>query len=101
MAIHAAANIALAVNSFRERGYAALGGLILNRRDVRNEMEKVQELASDIESKIVGVLSRSETVQQAEELGKTVVEAFPESEMAGEYRRLAEDLLAECGADHA
>jgi nitrogenase iron protein NifH len=101
MAIHAAANIALAVNNFRERGYAALGGLILNRRDVRNEMEKVQELASDIESKIVGVLSRSETVQQAEELGKTVVEAFPESEMAGEYRRLAEDLLAECGADHA
>ena len=41
------------------------------------------------------------TVQQAEELGKTVVEAFPESEMAREYRRLAEDLLAECGADHA
>ena len=40
-------------------------------------------------------------IQQAEELGKTVVEAFPESEMAGEYRRLAEDLLAECGADHA
>jgi nitrogenase iron protein NifH len=36
MAIHAAANIALAVNNFRERGYAALGGLILNRRDVRN-----------------------------------------------------------------
>ena len=101
MAIHAAANIALAVNNFRERGYAALGGLILTRRDVRNEMEKVQELASDIESKIVGVLSRSETVQQAEEIGKTVVEAFPESEMAGEYRRLAEDLLAECGADHA
>ena len=101
MAIHAAANIAVAVNNFRERGYAGLGGLILNRRDVPNELEKVRELASDIESKIVGTLSRSNTVQLAEELGKTVIEAFPQSEMAGEYRSLAESLLAECGVRDA
>ena len=31
MAIYAAANIAMAVENFRERGYASLGGLILNR----------------------------------------------------------------------
>lgn len=101
MAIHAAANIAVAVNNFRERGYAGLGGLILNRRDVPNELAKVEELASDIESKIVGTLSRSNTVQLAEELGKTVIEAFPQSEMAGEYRALAESLLAECGVRDA
>ena len=97
----AAANIAVAVNNFRERGYAGLGGLILNRRDVPNELNKVEELASDIESRIVGTLSRSETVQAAEELGKTVIEAFPESEMAGEYRALAESLLKECGVPNA
>ena len=34
MAIHAAANIAMAVENFKNRGYAGLGGLILNRRDV-------------------------------------------------------------------
>lgn len=101
MAIHAAANIAVAVNNFRERGYAGLGGLILNRRDVPNELSKVEELASDIESKIVGTLSRSETVQKAEELNKTVIEAFPESEMAGEYRALADRLIAECGVQNA
>ena len=37
MAIHAAANIAMAIENFRDRGYAELGGLILNRRDVKNE----------------------------------------------------------------
>ena len=97
MAIHAAANIAMAVESFKGRGYARLGGVILNRRNVKNEEEKVQELAEDIGSSVIAALSRSETVQQAEELGKTVIEAFPDSAMAGEYRALARKLLEACG----
>lgn len=97
MAIHAAANIAMAVENFRDRGYAELGGLILNRRNVKNEMEKVEELAGDINSTITGTLSRSQTVQDAEALCKTVIEAFPESEMAREYRKLAEEIMRACG----
>lgn len=97
MAIHAAANIAMAVENFRDRGYAELGGLILNRRNVKNEMEKVEELAGDINSTITGTLSRSQTVQDAEALCQTVIEAFPESEMAREYRKLAEDIMRACG----
>ncbi|MBE6949991.1 MAG: nitrogenase iron protein [Ruminococcaceae bacterium] len=99
MAIHAAANIAMAVENFKGRGYAQLGGLILNRRNVKNEDAKVQELADDIHSSVIATLSRSDTVQEAEELGKTVIEAFPESEMAGEYRRLAKTLLVVCGVE--
>ncbi len=97
MAIHAAANIAMAVENFKGRGYAALGGIILNRRNVKNEEEKVRELAEDIHSEIIACLSRSDTVQEAEDLGKTVVEAFPDSPMAGEYRALAKKLLQVCG----
>ncbi len=97
MALHAAANIAMAVDAFKDRGYASLGGLILNRRNVKNETEKVEELAQDVHSSIVGSLSLSDTVHSAEELGKTVIEAFPESEMAGEYRALADRVLKECG----
>ncbi len=93
MAIHAAANIAMAVENFKGRGYASLGGIILNRRNVKNEEEKVQELAEDIRSRIIGSLSRSETVQEAEEAGKTVIEAFPDSTMAEEYRALADAVL--------
>ena len=99
MAIHAAANIAMAVDGFKGRGYAQLGGIILNRRNVKNEDEKVQELAQDINSEVIAALSRSDTVQDAEELGKTVIEAFPDSEMANEYRQLAKTLLKICGVE--
>ena len=97
MAIHAAANIAMAIDGFKGRGYAGLGGIILNRRNVKEEDAKVAELAKDIESEIIGTLSRSDKVQEAEDLGKTVVEAFPDSEMAGEYRVLAKEILKICG----
>lgn len=96
MAIHAAANIATAIENFRGRGYAQLGGLILNRRNVKNEDKKVQELADDIHSGIIGTLDRSDVVQQAEELNKTVVEAFPDSDMAMQYRILALNVLKSC-----
>ena len=99
MAIHAAANIAVAVDNFKGRGYASLGGLILNRRNVRNEEEKAAELAADINSSVVGSLSFSETVQAADEMKKTVIEAFPESPMAHEYRVLAASLLKICGVE--
>lgn len=96
MAIHAAANIAVAIDGFKDRGYASLGGIILNHRNVKDEDAKVRELASDINSEIVGELSRSETVTDAEDLGKTVIEAFPDSEMAEEYKKLAKTLLEIC-----
>ena len=97
MAIHAAANIAMAVENFKGRGYATLGGIILNRRNVKNETEKVAELADDLHSTVIHTLSRSDTVQEAEEQGKTVVEAFPDSAMAEEYRALARAILERCG----
>ena len=99
MAIHAAANIAVAIDGFKDRGYAGLGGIILNRRDVKDEDAKVAELASDIGSEVIGELSRSETVTDAEDLGVTVIEAFPDSEMAAEYRALARKILEVCGAE--
>lgn len=97
MAIHAAANIAAAIDGFKGRGYAKLGGIILNRRNVREEEAKVAELAEDVHSEIIGTLHHSETVTDAEDLGKTVIEAFPESEMAEEYRVLAKQILTICG----
>lgn len=96
MAIHAAANIAAALDGFKDRGYADLGGIILNHRDVKDEDAKVAELASDVGSAVIGELSRSETVTDAEDLGMTVIEAFPGSEMAEEYRRLAGTMIRIC-----
>ena len=55
------------------------------------------ELAEDIHSSVIADLSRSDTVQEAEDLGKTVIEAFPDSSMAAEYRALARTILTICG----
>lgn len=99
MSIHAAANIAMAVDRFKNRGYAQLGGLILNRKNVKNEEAKVQELAEDFNTEIIGTLSFSELVPEAEESRKTVIEAFPHSDMAEEYRRLANELIKICGLE--
>ena len=97
MAIHAAINIATAIDNFKDRGYASLGGVILNNRNVKNEEEKVNEFIENIDSKLVGTLDRDEIVVVAEEDKKTVLEAFPESLMAKEYEVLADNLLKACG----
>ena len=97
MAIHVAINIATAIDNFKDRGYASLGGVILNKRNVKNEEEKVNEFIENIDSKLVGMLDRDEIVVVAEEDKKTVLEAFPESLMAKEYEVLADNLLKACG----
>ena len=97
MAIHAAINIATAIDNFKDRGYASLGGVILNKRNVKNEEEKVNEFIENIDSKLVGTLDRDEIVVVAEEDKKTVLEAIPESLMAKEYEVLADNLLKACG----
>ena len=96
MSIYAAANIALAVENFKQRGYASLGGIILNRRNVEHEEEKVSELAREIQTEIIGSLPFDPLVQQAEQLNQTVIEAFPDSDTAKRYEALAEQVLEAC-----
>ena len=99
MAIHAAANIAMAVDNFKNRGYAGLGGFILNRRDVPREEEKVEELAEDFRTAVIGTLSHSEQVPLSEEQKKALMECYPDSAMAEEYRTLAKQMYAICRED--
>src|SRR5574344_817382 len=94
MAIHAAANIAMAVQNFADRGYASIGGIILNKRNVPREEEKVAELADDFKTKVVGTLDYSVDVQKADELHTTILQSFPQSPMAAEYITLADNILA-------
>ncbi len=98
MSIHAAANIATAIDNFKGRGYASLGGIILNRRNVKCELEKVSELCGDINSSIIGDIERSDLVQEAEDKGMSVMECFPNSHLAESYSILAQKLLEVCNA---
>lgn len=94
MSLYAADNIARAVRNFGARGYARLGGLILNSRNVKDEVAIVQGAVQEMDTEILDVIPRCGLVQDAENMGQTVVEAFPESDMAECYLRLAERLLA-------
>lgn len=90
MAIYAAANIATAVKNFQGRGYATLGGFILNRRNVKNEEEKVAELAADFDSRILASVSRNPVFTDAEEVKQTISEYAPDCESVKEIAQLAD-----------
>ena len=99
MSIYAAANIAMAVENFRVRGYAALGGLILNRRNVPDELEKVQTLAADLNTEIAADLPRDDAVSDAQDGNRSVMEAHPDCAYARAIRELARRML-DRGVDH-
>ena len=63
MSMYAASNISTAVNQFKNRGYASLKGLILNAKNVENEYELVQKLATEINSTIYHYIPRDKVVQ--------------------------------------
>lgn len=96
MALYAASRIVSAIRNFGKRGYARYAGLILNERNVKNELELVESVAKETDGRIVSVLPRSQTVTDSEEIGKTVMEAFPDSPMAQCYRTLASNILEVC-----
>lgn len=93
MALFAARNIILAIDNFAKRGYAHLAGIIENARNIEEEDKIVQDFAAEAEAQILAVIPRSETVQRAEDRNMTVIEAFPESEQAERYRKLADIII--------
>jgi nitrogenase iron protein NifH len=97
MSLYAASNIAQALENFKNRNYARYGGLILNRRNVNNELELVNKLAEETKGEIVATIPRSDEIQKAEAAGKTVMALSPDSEIAACYRLLACRVLEEVG----
>lgn len=94
MSMYAASNISTAVNQFKNRGYASLKGLILNAKNVENEYELVQKLATEINSTIYHYIPRDKVVQLSENNGKTVIEKESSCEMASVYLELAKKIIA-------
>ena len=85
MALYAANNICKGIKKLK----GSFGGIICNCRGIENELEIVQEFAARVNSRIIGVIPRSEIVQKSEIDAKTVLEKFPGSEQALLYRKLA------------
>ena len=92
MALYAANNINTAVKNFADRSYAKVKGVILNRRNVPGEEEKVRAFAADRGLAIVGDIPRSDDINRFEEEGKTVVEGNPELPISQVFIQLAQTL---------
>jgi nitrogenase iron protein NifH len=93
MALYAANNLFKGIQKYSHSGGALLGGIIANSIDTSYAKEIVDDFAANTRTRIVEYIPRSFTVTQAELRGKTVVEAFPDSEQAAVYRRLAERIV--------
>ena len=72
MALYAAGNINSAVLNFEDRGYASVEGIILNRRNVESEREKVETFARERGLRIVADIPRDRAFQTAEDQGRTI-----------------------------
>ena len=64
----------MAVKNFEDRGYAHVGGIILNKRNVVGEEEKVEAFAEDKGIDIIARIPRSDDIIRFEDQGKTVIE---------------------------
>lgn len=94
MALYAADNISRAIKNFEKRSYAKVGGLILNAKNIENELEIVEKACVEMNTEIIQAIPRSGDIQVAENLGGTVFEFTKNSKMIGIYNQLAEEILA-------
>lgn len=94
MSLYAATNISHAVKNFGKIGYAKLKGLIFNAKNFEGEKELVEKAAEEIGADVLFHVERNGAVQKAEGMGMTVVQAFPDSDMANAYKKLAGLLIS-------
>jgi nitrogenase iron protein len=90
MSLYAANNISRGIKKL----HGNLAGIICNCKGTPNEEEIVQSFAKEIGTKVIGTIQRSNLIQMSELDAKTVVEKYPESKEAEEYRELADNIFS-------
>lgn len=90
MSRYAAANICMAVDNFKGRGYASLGGIILNKRTCDEDDLAASELASDFDTTVVGAIDRCEELRAAGNSGKLIYDTAPDSTAAAQIESIAQ-----------
>lgn len=95
MSLYAANNISQAIKGFGKRGYAKLRGLILNAKNIENEIQIVNKALEEIGTVLLHYIPRSQEIQEAENLGGTVFEFLTESSMQTVYTELAHKIISQ------
>ncbi len=92
MSLIAANNIMTAIDNFRERGYAGLRGVILNRRGIENEELLVRSFTETAGVELIGDIPRDGQIQTWETENKTVIEGDIDSSISNIFKMLAASL---------
>ena len=90
MAIYAANNILRGTANYNPD---RIGGIIFNSRGDPEEDSRVERFSEAVGIPIVARIPRSPIFMEAEQRGATVIEAFPDSEIAGTFRNLAHAVI--------
>ena len=95
MSLYAARNIAAALDTLSERGYAVLKGIIGNLRNIPGEKDILRDFSRALDTNILGFVPRHDDIQRWEEEEKTVVQGAPDSEVARVFFDIAESVSAD------
>lgn len=93
MSVYAANNICRGVEKYARTGGIRLSGVIYNGRSSWDEPETARCFARQVGTELTGLIPGSSLIGEAELLRKTVIEAFPDSEVSGCFRAIARQLL--------
>jgi len=93
MAIYAANNLFKGIQKYSNNGGALLGGVIANSMNSQYHRAIIDDFVENTKTQVVEYVPRSITVTQSELQGKTTIEAFPDSEQAKVYNKLAERIF--------
>jgi len=90
MSIYAANNILRGTANYNPD---RIGGIIFNSRGDDEEKERVARFSAAVSIPIITEFPRSKIFLDAERVGKTIVEAFPDSDIAKKFRELADKVI--------
>jgi nitrogenase iron protein NifH len=93
MSLYAANNIARAVVTYASNGIAC-AGILLNLRDADEDLDPVYRFARLLGTEVLGVIRRDPLIREAEYRRITVAEHAPDSSIVGQFRSLAERIVA-------
>ncbi len=93
-ALYQVTNVSKAIRRFEKRSGSKLGGLIVNLRKMKNEIDLVNNFSKLIGSRIAGIVPYSQTVKECGGQGKTVFQCAPDSEEAEIYKKIGNDIYS-------
>ncbi|MDR3146742.1 MAG: AAA family ATPase [Treponema sp.] len=89
MALYAANNILRGLKNYDQNKAGRAGGIIFNSRALGEEDERIRRFCGAVGLPLLATFPRSDLFSLCEAAGKSLVEAYPDSELAGRFAGLA------------